>query len=115
MSTAPSHVSDEIKQRILLTVPQFAAKHQAFSIGGLRWLIFNRETNGFATAILKCGRRVLIDEFQFFDVLYSQNERSMHAMQNSDLTSTARKKAQAIPPLQQCRQRKRLCRRHDDK
>jgi len=99
MSTAPSHVSDEIKQRILLTVTQFAAKHQAFSIGGLRWLIFNGETNGFATAILKYGRGVLIDESRFFDALYSQNERSIHNMQPPDLTSTARKKLRLYLPF----------------
>jgi hypothetical protein len=98
MSTVPSHVPDDVKQRTLLTVPQFAAKHQAFTIGSLRWLIFNREKNGFATAILKCGRRILIDEAQFF--------ASLDAMQNSDLTSTVKKQVTATPLLQQHRQKK---------
>ncbi|MBL8252492.1 MAG: hypothetical protein JNJ76_02710 [Candidatus Competibacter sp.] len=36
-------------------------------IGGLRHLMFYRESNGFAPAFVKCGRRVLIDEAEFFD------------------------------------------------
>ena len=64
----------------LLTVKQFSQKHQAFSEGSLRWLIFNaRERfsasgepfggNGLeeAGAILRIGRKVLIDEEKFFD------------------------------------------------
>lgn len=35
-------------------------------IGGLRHLMFHRESNGFARAFVKCGRRVLIDEAEFF-------------------------------------------------
>ena len=48
------------------TVRQFAAKHPAFSEGGLRWLLFNRETNGLKNAVKKVGRRVLINEEAFF-------------------------------------------------
>ncbi len=36
-------------------------------IGGLRNLMFFREANGFATAFKKVGRRVLIDEAEFFE------------------------------------------------
>lgn len=35
--------------------------------GGLRHLMFYRESNGFARAFVKCGRRVLIDEAAFFE------------------------------------------------
>jgi hypothetical protein len=37
--------------------------------GGLRWLMFNRNRNGFADAFVKCGRRVLIKEKTFFDCI----------------------------------------------
>jgi hypothetical protein len=67
--------------RTLLTVRQFAAKHTAFTEGALRKLIFEatprcqsvggrREQtpdNGLAIAILRIGRRVLIDEARFFE------------------------------------------------
>jgi len=36
-------------------------------VGGLRHLMFHRESNGFAPAFVKCGRRVLIDEVEFFN------------------------------------------------
>ena len=29
--------------------------------------MFHRESNGFAPAFVKCGRRVLIDEVEFFN------------------------------------------------
>jgi hypothetical protein len=53
----------------LLTVAQFSEKHAAFPIGGLRHLIFYANENGLAKsrAIIRIGRKVLIDEAQFFD------------------------------------------------
>jgi hypothetical protein len=64
----------------LLTVRQFAEQHQAFSEAGLRWLIFCASPrsqrvngvaeltagNGLAVALVRIGRRVLIDEERFF-------------------------------------------------
>ena len=35
--------------------------------GGLRHLMFFRESNCFASAFLKCGRRVLVNEAEFFN------------------------------------------------
>ena len=60
-----------------LTVQQFTAKHTAFNTGGLRSLIFNEHQNGLADsgAIVRIGRKVLIDEKLFFCwVLRSQNK-----------------------------------------
>jgi hypothetical protein len=59
----------------LLTVKQFADKHPAFPIGGLRHLIFHEETNGLqeSGAIIRIGRRVLINEEKFFLWLEEQN------------------------------------------
>lgn len=43
-------------------------KHPSWPpLGGLRWLIFNEHTNGFARVVRRMGRRVLIDEDAFFE------------------------------------------------
>lgn len=54
-------------QTELLTVKQFSQKHQAFTIGGLRALIFNADKNGFKKVIRRIGGRVLINESDFFN------------------------------------------------
>lgn len=50
-----------------LTVAACARKHHAagFTEASLRWLAFNRATNGFGPAFVKVGRRLLIDEQAF--------------------------------------------------
>lgn len=63
----------------LLTVRQFAAKHSAFSQGSLRWLIFkaaspesdadHEHNSALNDALVRVGRRVLIDEQKFFNWL----------------------------------------------
>jgi hypothetical protein len=53
----------------LLTVKQVAEASPAFTEASLRWLIFNAEKNGLVKAIVKVGRRVLIDETVFDDWL----------------------------------------------
>lgn len=58
-----------------LTVKQFCQQYQAFSHGGLRWLLFHRQQNGLACAVVKVGRKVLIDVDQFFLWLAQQNGR----------------------------------------
>lgn len=59
----------------LLTVKQFPTKHGAFTEPSLRMLIFNGHQNGLAEAgaIVRIGRKVLIDEEKFFDWVKSQN------------------------------------------
>lgn len=42
-------------------------------IGGLRHIIFHAETNGFKSAIKRSGRRVLINEAEFFRCLERMN------------------------------------------
>ncbi len=49
-----------------LPVKAFAEKHGDWKESSLRWLIFNREINGFASCFRKVGKRVLIDEAAFF-------------------------------------------------
>jgi hypothetical protein len=56
-----------------LTVQQFVDKHAAFTVGGIRSLIFNEHSNGLAEsgAIVRIGRKILIDEVKFFDWISS--------------------------------------------
>jgi len=72
--------SDLATPRTLLTVKQFAERHVAFSEASLRKLIFNAGArfcivnglatevpgNGLGVALVHIGRRVLIDEHEFF-------------------------------------------------
>lgn len=72
--------------RQLLTINKFAKKYEAFSEGCLRWLIFNAQERGNSAgevirgnglseigAILRIGRKVLIDEERFFQWVDEQN------------------------------------------
>ena len=62
--------------RTLLTVRQFADKHPAFPQGSLRNLIFLAESrhtskgtiigNGLDVALVRIGRKLLIDEAKFY-------------------------------------------------
>lgn len=74
----------------LLTVKQFSERHPAFSEHSLRFLIFRSkasgpsgwaslESNGLeeAGAIVRVGRRVLIDEARFFDWIEAQQGARM--------------------------------------
>ena len=60
---------------IYLTVNQFCEKHTAFARGGMRALIFNEHQNGInkAGAIVRLGRKVLIDETKFFNWIAAQS------------------------------------------
>ena len=53
----------------LLTVSQFCTKHTFISQGGLRFQIFNADNNGLSSfgAIVRMGRKVLIDESRYFE------------------------------------------------
>lgn len=60
----------------LSTVKQFPTKYPAFTQGGLRSLIFNEYTNGLAEsgAIIRIGRKVLINDELFFRWIEAQNQ-----------------------------------------
>ncbi|MCX7103502.1 MAG: hypothetical protein NTX38_18955 [Methylobacter sp.] len=59
-----------------LTVNQFIEKYTAFSLGGMRSWIFNEESNGLARsgAIVRIGRKILIDDTKFFAWIESQQK-----------------------------------------
>jgi len=57
------------------TVSQLAKSEPAFSNGGIRWLIFNENTNGLkeSGAIIRLGGKVVIHRTRFFRWLDAQN------------------------------------------
>ncbi len=61
--------------RKLKTIKQFSRDNPAFTEASIRWQVFNENSNGLteAGAIVRMGRRVLIDEGRWFDWLDSQN------------------------------------------
>ena len=61
-----------------VTVRQFAQKHPAFSLGGLRSAIFwKRDELEKANAVAQLGRRVLINEPVFLQFVQSGGLRSV--------------------------------------
>lgn len=60
----------------LRTLRQLAERNPAFSESALRWHVFNARTNGLDTAIVRVGRRVLIDEVEFDRWIQSKRERA---------------------------------------
>ena len=52
--------------RELATVRQFSKKYPAFTEGALRWKIFNANQNGLKSALVQIGRRIYINEPEFF-------------------------------------------------
>lgn len=70
-------LSEPNGSRPLSTVRQFSAKNPAFPEGGLRYLIFHADKNGFDRCIRRIGRKVLIDEIEFFRWVDKQNQ--MHS------------------------------------
>jgi hypothetical protein len=43
-------------------------------LGGLRHLAFHADTNGFAPAFVRVGKRVLVDEAAFFRAVAARNQ-----------------------------------------
>lgn len=73
--------------RRLVTVRQFSERNPAFSQGSIRNLIFlskRRKTsqggipgNGLQVALVRVGRKILIDEGKFFEWLDEQNDQAI--------------------------------------
>lgn len=64
--------------RRLIPVPQFNHYHPDPTPAALRWLIFTNK-NGFERCVVRRGRRVLIDEIEYFRWLDENNSGSNHA------------------------------------
>lgn len=50
-----------------MSVKRFAAAYPTYTEGALRWLLFNRRENGLDAAVIRRGRRLLIDVPKFFE------------------------------------------------
>ena len=61
----------------LSTVKQFPKKHPAFTEGGMRHIIFHANDNGLeeSGALVRLGRKVLIDEELFFSWLKNRGAK----------------------------------------
>lgn len=58
--------------RRMIPVTQWNEHHSWPPPGGLRHLIFHAKNNGFDCCVIRVGRRVLIDEAEFFNWLDEQ-------------------------------------------
>ena len=58
----------------LIPVPEWKNYHDWPPEGGIRHLIFNAERNGFKKAFKRVGRRVLVDEQEFFKCVEENNK-----------------------------------------
>lgn len=59
--------------RVLLTVTEFSLRFN-WSQGGIRHLIFHARRNGFDRVIRRVGRKILLDQDQFFRWLDQRNK-----------------------------------------
>lgn len=62
--------------RILLTVKQLADQQPGLTEGGIRWDLFNRDSNGLAKsgAVFRRGRRILLDPEVYLAWLQSRQQ-----------------------------------------
>ena len=54
------------QQPKLIPLTKWNDDHAWPPLGGLRHLVFHEDTNGFKSAFLRVGKRVLINETEFF-------------------------------------------------
>ena len=57
----------------LIPVPRWNEYHDWPPPGGLRHLIFRASSNGFERAFVRVGRRVLVNEGEFFAAVAARN------------------------------------------
>ena len=60
----------------LIPVTEWNKYHSWPPLGGLRHLVFYESENGFNKVVRRAGRRVLIDESEFFKWVSAQNDLS---------------------------------------
>lgn len=49
----------------ILTVAQLAESYPAFSEKTVRWWIYNSQSNGFETCLIRIGTRIYVDRAKF--------------------------------------------------
>jgi len=64
----------------IFSVKEFCKRNPTFTQSSLRWLIFNIEKkgNGFEKVVRRIGRRILINEPDFFEWLDAQKHQGPH-------------------------------------
>lgn len=67
---------DQNTRRRFIPITKWHEHHDWPSEAGLRHLRFHCKTNGFEKAFVKSGRRVLVDEGEFFDALLRQQSKA---------------------------------------
>lgn len=60
------HDREALPASRLIPVAAWSDHHPWPTVGGMRHIVFNARTNGFESCIRRIGRRVLIDESEFF-------------------------------------------------
>lgn len=66
-----------IKTKRIATPKQLITLYPAFTMGGLRHLIFNEKSNGFSICIRRIGRKIFID-LELFEIwIDSQNPKRL--------------------------------------
>jgi hypothetical protein len=68
----------------LIPVTKWNQFHSWPPIGGLRHLIFSRDTNGFSEVLLRPSRTWLIDEDKFFEWLKKKQYQHPLSKRNSE-------------------------------
>lgn len=70
-----THSATDHPNTSLIPVPKWNDYHDWPPQGGMRHLIFNSKTNGFNSAFKRIGRRVLVDEAEFFRCVARLNRK----------------------------------------
>ena len=78
----------------LIPLTAWPDHHPWPSHAGLRWLVFNAETNGFERAFVRVGRRVLVNEAEFFAAVARNN-----AARNRPAAAPRRGVPKSVPVL----------------
>ena len=62
-----------LKQKRIIPLSDWSKFHPWPPLGGLRHLVFHAKQNGFERVVKRAGRRVLIDEDEFFKWIESRS------------------------------------------
>lgn len=63
-------------ERRLIPVTKWNAYHPWPTVAGLRHLVFHEKSNNFARCVRRVGKRVLIDEREFFNWVDARSRRN---------------------------------------
>ena len=74
MSERHERVSPEDRPPRYIPLTKWGEHHVYPPMGKLRWLVAHAEETNFDRVILRCGRRILLDESAFFDWLRTQDK-----------------------------------------